>query len=150
MRILGLLAAVGLFGCGPKAAVCTATFSGNFADASTGSCPSLEPLGAGFLFRFEAQAPAVNSTLRGSIELAGPVPSTSSSQAAILDWSAVLTREPGCVTAAGKGAVPAGTFQLRLDVTEPPHGTLELTAYVHALPMADCGRGDVETLRLEF
>ena len=145
MRIL--FAMLVLSGCGPRPTVCTAAFSGNFADSSSGNCPVLEPVDGGTVLRFRADAPSVNSSLSGSIALGGTTPSTLSSQTATGDWSAVLTREPGCLYLLGRDAVPAGTFSLTLD---PPHGTLELHAYVHALPMADCGRGDVETIRFDF
>ena len=140
------LAVLVLCGCGPKPSVCTATFSGNFADFSTGGCPTRE----GTLLRVHADAPAVNSTLSAAIEL-GATASSLTSLTTTGDWSAVLTREPGCVYSAGRGAVPAGTFTLELlHSVEPLHGTLELRQFVHALPMADCGRGDLETVRFEF
>ena len=151
MRTWALAAVMVLGGCGPKPAACTATFSGNFSDSSSGSCPTFEPADGGWVFRFHADARAVNSALNGSIAFGpGPVPSSSSSQTAPSDWSALLTREPGCVYAAGRGAVPSGTFVLTLESGVPPHGTLELRQYVHSLPMADCGPGDVETIRFEF
>ena len=51
---------------------------------------------------------------------------------------------------AGRDVVPAGNFVLVLDAISPAHGTLSLTQAVHALPGANCGPGDLETVRLEF
>ena len=145
MRTPALIAVLWLSACGPASSVCSATFSGNFADSSTGSCPRLD----GTVLRFIAAAPTVSSTLTGSIDLGpGLRPSTLTSLTTPNDWSALLTREPGCVYTAGKGAVPPGTFFLTLDAEL--HGTLELNQTVHALPMADCGRGDLQTVRFEF
>ncbi len=131
-----------LVGCGPAAKECTTTFSGNFTDSSTGTCPTLDTV-----LRFSLPAPTINSAATGFIEVSSP---TLTSQSTPGDWSAVTTREPGCVYAAGRGAVPSGTFELKLTSTRPPHGTLEIVQYVHALTMTDCGRGDTETIRLEF
>lgn len=145
MRCAALFFAVVLGACGPAPTVCTAAFSGNFFDASSGACPTLD----GTTFRFRADAPAVNSALVAMIAL-GDVPASATSQTATGDWSAVLTREPGCVYTAGRGATPPGTYVLTLSSTVPLHGSLVLEQVVHALPMADCGRGDLETVRLQF
>ena len=127
-----------LAGCGPAPTVCTAVFSGNFSDSSSGACPTLD----GTTLRFRAEAPSVNSALAGMI--------ADVDRLGTGDWSAVLTREPGCVYTAGRDATPRGTYVLTLTSTAPLHGTLVLEQVVHALPMADCGRGDLETVRLAF
>ncbi len=138
-----------LAACGPAPStgpVCTATFAGNFSDFSRGACPI-----AAQAFEFTADAPSAGARLTGKIELgAGLVPSTFTSHSTTGAWSALMTREPGCVYSAGRDVVPAGSFRLVLTAISPAHGTLELTQYVHALPGANCGPGDVQTVRLEF
>lgn len=141
--------AIALAACGPSASTepkCTATFAGNFADYSEGACPSAKQD-----FEFTADAPSVSARLTGKIALGpGLVPTTFTSQSATGAWSALMTREPGCVYSAGRDVVPQGNFRLVLSSIAPAHGTLELTQYVHALPGADCGRGDVQTVTLAF
>lgn len=143
-----LAVALALAACGPPLAApkCTAVFTGNVSDASEGACPTVQQD-----FAFTAEAPSAQARLTGKIALgAGLVPSTFTSQGFGGEWSALMTREPGCVYAAGRDVVPTGSFRLVLTSISPAHGTLALTQYVHALPGADCGRGDVQTVRLEF
>jgi hypothetical protein len=73
----------------------------------------------------------------------------------ITDWSAIGVSTNGCGYGAGAEAVPVGSFTLNLtDVskTTPPtvHGTLDMTLYVHAPPMTDCGASETETVSLTF
>ena len=162
MRILVLTSAALLAGCGasPARKACTAEFTGNFADGSTGepTCASLEQADAGargWSLRFRAEAPTANTTLTGAIGLgAAPHAGTLTSQSSDEEWSARATREPGCIYSAGTRAVPRGSFILVLDpvdsVSGLVHGRLELHQIVHALQLTDCGAGDTETVQLEF
>ena len=146
----GLLLA--LVGCGTPTVECSAIFSGNFSDFSSGKpvCPKLQRAGPDWKLTFEVTAAVALTRLGAGIDLGpNPTPGTVSSQGAG-EWSATSTREPGCVYAAGTRAVPAGRFTLVLDSVDAPHGSLTLIQGVHALDGVDCGPGDQQRVDVEF
>jgi len=153
--LLVLLAACG-GSTGPQP--CSATFSGNFTDATQTltNCPRIshDSAGTGWLFHFKLASPAAQTTDEGTIELGPTAAPTSLSEGTGSSWSSAATREPGCVYSAGDEAVPTGSFNLTLTTVDTSKGEatgrLELRQFVHAQPMTDCGAGDEEVLTLEF
>jgi hypothetical protein len=97
--------------------------------------------------------------LKVSIDL-GASPSIGSFSAEnVTNWSftGLSTNGSNCAYSAGSEFVPTGSFTLNLtSVTTASggggvaHGTLTLTAYVHAPPATDCGVGDTEDIVFDF
>jgi hypothetical protein len=126
---------------------CTATFSGNFAESSTG--PANCPTG---MLTFSIPTHALGAPLDVKIELASPTAGAYSSET-VATWSARAVQLIGngiCLYSAGNAVVPQGSFTLELDSVDPAHGTLAITQYVLVYPETDCGDADTELVRIVF
>ncbi len=158
MRWLTMLAV--LAGCGdndaaPDSAVdafvqCSAQFSGNFAESSSAvaDCPTL----AGTALEFSVPIAQLQTMLAVTIALPAGVTGELTSET-VEDWSAVALQrigDGGCVYRAGATAVPEGSFTLRIDMAQPLHGSLAITASVLTFPNTECGGDDVENIDLKF
>jgi hypothetical protein len=171
---LGLALAGGAFGCSSSSTSCAVTFSGGVAESGSvaAGCGTLTLAGAdggatdgsaadagaptpsGYALALTASsAHVVNLDVNIGLG-AAPTVGTFSSDT-ITDWSAIGVAMNGCGYGAGTEAVPIGSFTLNVtDVskTTPPtvHGTLDMTLYVHAPPMTDCGASETESVSLTF
>jgi hypothetical protein len=163
---LGLALAGG--GCSSSSASCAVTFSGGIAESGSvaAGCGTLTKASAdggadagaatssGYALALTAMSANVTN-LDVNIGL-GDTPTVGMfSSDTITDWSAIGVAMNGCGYGAGTEAVPIGSFTLNLtDVSKdtPPtvHGTLDMTLYVHAPPMTDCGPSETETVNLTF
>jgi hypothetical protein len=132
---------------------CTADFSGNFAESSSGiaSCPVL----ARGDLQVDVPVATLDTSLAIAIELGTPSPGKYS-HLTVASWSANALQRIGsgaCAYSAGSAAVPSGSFELALAAIEPPatpHGTLALTLAVLTTPGTDCGDADTELVVLRF
>jgi hypothetical protein len=131
---------------------CSATFSGDFSEASRGGsdCATVSSTGELALAIYST---TLQSTLAIQIEL-GPTPAPGEYAPELTPaWSALVTSSvnSGCIYSAGSTAVPTGSFVLSLDAVAPAvHGTLALDAYVHALVLTTCGAQPTEHLAVVF
>ncbi len=168
---LGLL---GLTACSSSSsASCTAQLTGNTTESATlsSNCgvvtfsPATDDAGADagsasdtYVLNLSANTKDI-AQVKVSIDLGASPAVGSFSSENVASWSltAVSTNGESCVYSAGTESVPVGSFTLTLksvDVasggTGQAHGTLALTAYVHAPPNADCGAGDTEDIVFDF
>lgn len=148
-----LLALALIAGCGDDVHrdACTATFAGNFSDATSSHavCPTLSDS-----LDFAVDSRVLGAQAVISIALpADPAVGDYSSQT-LTSWHAVEARSLGngaCVYSAGDEVTPSGSFRLSLaEVAPVAHGTLAVTQYVHAIDSADCGAADIEMLEVTF
>jgi hypothetical protein len=138
----------------PDAAIavhtCAASFTGNFAEASTSesNCPTIHDT----TFALSLPSQRLGAPLAVSIEL-GVMPTAGIYvPETVASWTAravQLVGSGGCVYSAGTDVVPHGDFVLDLDATTR-HGTFTLTEYVLDIPGTDCGDNDTETVQLAF
>lgn len=128
---------------------CAATFSGNFAETSTGDgdCASLDADG---VLTFSIMSSTLAAPLAIEISIGPHIGAGAYSPALVDDWSALVTSsiDSGCVYSAGRDAVPNGSFALDLDASL--HGTLHIDQYLHALVLDDCGSVSTETVEVAF
>ena len=126
---------------------CTATFSGNFDESSTGPANC-----ATGMLTFSVPTHALGAPLDVKIDLPSPTAGSYSSET-VATWSARAVQLIGngiCLYSAGNAVVPQGSFTLELDSVDPPHGTLAITQYVLVYPETDCGDADTEMVRIAF
>ena len=152
--------AIALAGCtaapapAPDAAIvvhtCTASFTGNFAEASTSeaNCPTMTDT----TFALSLMTQALGAPIVITVDL-GAMPSVGTyTPETVPSWSARGVQPIGqgvCVYSAGTDVVPHGDFALELDATTR-HGTFTSTEYVLEFPTTDCGDNDTESLRVSF
>lgn len=174
---LSLLALVGCSSSSPAKASCTAEFGGNSSGsvnlpANCGvvrlasSSPDSTDAGpdsdagsvSGYTLNLIASTKDI-AQLKVSINLGASPAAGSFSSENVSTWSVtgISTDGSNCVYSAGPEFVPVGSFVLTLTSIEAPvsgsseaHGTLDLTAYVHAPPATTCGVGDVEEVVFDF
>ena len=155
-----LLVAVALAGCtaapapAPDATIvvdtCTATFTGNFSEASTSTanCPTIDDT----KFALSLSTKALGAPLVVSVDL-GAMPSAGTyTPETVASWSARAVQPIGqgeCIYSGGNDVVPHGGFTLELDATTR-HGMFTLTEYVLEFPDTDCGDGDTESVTVSF
>ncbi|HSZ81804.1 MAG TPA: hypothetical protein VLA14_05960 [Polyangia bacterium] len=171
---LGLALAGGAFGCSSSAASCAVTFSGGLSEtgsvatgcgtltltsadggtADGGAADAGTATSSGYALALTASsAHVVNLDINiglGDAPAVGVVSSDTTT-----DWSAIGVGMNGCGYGAGTEAVPVGSFTLSLtevSKSTPPavHGTLDMTLYVHAPPMTDCGPSETEAVHVTF
>jgi hypothetical protein len=139
--------------------VCTARFSGNFAEvAAADTCATVSTDGSGdtvldLAIPSVMLAPGVSTAFDLGIS---PTPGMFSSESVTL-WSARGVETVGtgaCVYNAGTTAVPPGYFAMTLDAIDPvaaaTHGSLSMTLWVLAYPGTNCGVDNTEQVELEF
>ncbi|HTA92146.1 MAG TPA: hypothetical protein VK745_21350 [Polyangiaceae bacterium] len=179
-HVIVALSLLGLVGCSsssPAKASCTAEFGGNssgsvnlpancgvisLATDSTGSTDAGADSDAGapsgYTLNLIASTQAI-AQLKVSINLGSSPAAGSFSSENVSSWSAtgISTDGSNCVYSAGPEFVPVGSFTLTLSSVDVPvsgsgeaHGTLDLTAYVHAPPATSCGIGNVEDVVFDF
>ena len=129
---------------------CTATFSGNFAERSSGDmdCPTL----SGGKLQFSLPSQALMTHLVITIEL-DVVDVGTYTQQTIALWNAAATKTIGpgaCYYVAGSESSPHGSFELDLGSVDPLHGHLVVQQAVLARAFTDCGDGNTETVDLTF
>ncbi|HEV7556960.1 MAG TPA: hypothetical protein VGO00_15950 [Kofleriaceae bacterium] len=155
-----VLLVIALAGCtaapaqAPDAAIvihtCTASFTGNFAEASTSesNCPTM----ADTTFALSLSTQALGAPLVITVDL-GAMPSVGTyTPETVTSWNARGIQPIGqgeCVYSAGNDVVPHGDFALELDATAR-HGTFTSTEYVLAFPETDCGDDDTESVQVAF
>jgi hypothetical protein len=159
-------------GCSSSSPTCAVTFAGGVAESGSvaAGCGTLTlaSADAGAADGGDAGAPqpsgyslALTANSKSVVNLdvnivLGDTPTVGMfSSDTITDWSAIGVAMNGCGYGAGTEAVPIGSFTLNLtDVSKdtPPavHGTLDMTLYVHAPPMTDCGPDQTEAVHLTF
>ena len=162
--LLALLAACGGGGHAhppdaPVDAGCTATFSGNFADSSSGpsDCPTLGAGSAATELDFTVASMQLESGLAIAIDL-GSAPAVGAySSETVSSWSATAMRDVKtgkCALNAGTDAAPQGAFQLSLSAFDPAggviHGTATVQEPVHAIQFAACGDDLTEVIEVAF
>jgi hypothetical protein len=155
---LGLLA---LTACGdnaqpradaPSAIACSATFTGNYSEQSSGPSDCATLSGDGSLV-LHIPVATLSATLDVSIALgASPTPGRMTSET-VSAWSASV--QARCTYGAGSSVVPPGNFELTLDALDPAassaHGTLAITQYLLQFPgIPYCGPYDTELVTLTF
>jgi len=155
LAVLAVLAACGDNDGAPDSSLdafvqCSAQFSGNFAEwsSTTADCPTL----TGTELGFSVPIAQLQTTLAVTIELPGAVTGELTSET-VENWSALALQrigDGGCVYRAGATAVPEGGFTLRIDVAQPLHGALAISASVLTLPNSECGGDDIENIALKF
>jgi len=160
MKMPSLLVAAALAGCtaapapAPDAAIvvdtCTATFTGNFSEASTSAsnCPTLDDT----TFAVSLSTQALGKPLVISVDL-GAMPSAGIyTPETVASWNARAVQPIGqgvCIYSAGNDVIPHGGFTLELDETTR-HGAFTSTEYVLAFPETDCGDNDTESVQVAF
>ncbi len=129
---------------------CTATFSGNFSETSTGDadCPTL----SGTKLQLSLPSQTLMTHLAIVLDL-GVVDTGSYSEQTIALWNAAATQTVGpgaCYYIAGSESSPHGSFQLALTSIAPLHGHLTILQYVLARAFTDCGGGNTENVDVTF
>lgn len=162
MTARAALAILALGACGDNAAprdagapdasdACTATFSGNFAEMSSGQlCATLAEDGT---LAVAVPSMTLSPPLKLTVDLGASPSRGHYSSDAVASWSARGVQAIGngvCVYNAGSQAVPTGELELDLEAIQPVHGTLQLTLYVLAFPGTDCGVADTESVVVRF
>jgi hypothetical protein len=141
----------------PQAALCKATFSGNFALAETlpANCAMVSDGSAGTMLAFDVVAQPIGSDFAIQFVLGSPAPGAFSSDT-VTQWSAtatqVLSGSSRCYYVAGATSTPTGTFTMTLDSIGAAiaHGQLMLELAVLQGAENDCGSDNVENLALTF
>ena len=156
---LGLGLVTGSAGCSSPSSDCAARFSGFVTEAGsvTSGCGALtaNPDGGAGAYALTLEAMSAHVVnLQVSVTL-GATPTTGTfSSDSIMSWSAIGLAGDGCGYGAGTEAVPTGSFTMnitKVDEAGPVvHGTLDMTLYVHAPPMTDCGPDETEDVRFTF
>ncbi len=142
------------------AARCTATFSGNFSETSSGGsdCPMVatDPASGDVTLAFDVPSTTLAAPLAIAFDLgATPAPGVYSPEI-VSDWTALVTSsvDSSCVYSAGSDAVPNGSFTLTLVSIDAgartAHGSLMLDEYLHAFVLTDCGPVPTEDVELVF
>ncbi len=176
-HVIVALSLLGLVACSsssPAKASCTAEFGGNSSGSvnlpancgvvslATGSTDAGVDSDAGSLSGYTLNLIASTQAiaqLKVSINLGSSPAAGSFSSENVGSWSAtgISTDGSNCVYSAGPEFVPVGSFTLTLSSVDVPvsgsgeaHGTLDLTAYVHAPPAVSCGIGNVEDIVFDF
>ncbi len=168
---LSLLGLVACSSSSPAKASCTAEFGGNSSGAvnlpancgvvrlatDAASDSDAGPV-SGYTLNLIASTKDI-AQLKVSIDLGASPAAGSFSSENVGSWSVtgISTDGSNCVYSAGPEFVPVGSFALTLTSVDAPasgsgeaHGTLDLTAYVHAPPATSCGVGDVEEVVFDF
>jgi hypothetical protein len=141
----------------PKAALCKATFSGNFALSETlpANCGMVSDGSAGTMLAFDVVAQPIGSDFAIQFVLGTPAPGAFSSDT-ITQWSAtatqVLSGSSRCYYVAGATSTPTGMFTMTLDAigSDVAHGDLMLELAVLQGAENDCGSDNLEDLALMF
>jgi hypothetical protein len=142
----------------PQAALCHATFTGNFALSETipANCGTVSNDSDGTMLAFDVAAQPIGSDFAIQFLLGGArAPGTFSSDT-ITQWSAtatqVLSGSSRCYYVAGATSTPPGTFTLTLDSinSNVAHGELSLELAVLQGAENDCGPDNLEDLALSF
>ena len=168
MPLAGLCLVAGASGCSSSSGDCTVTFAGDVAETGavasgcgTLSADTVDGGAAGYALKLRATSAHI-AALDVTIDLGASPSKGMRSSETVSDWSAVGlaagSNDAGssCGYGAGSDAVPTGSFTLTLtDVTDGAsgravHGTLDMTLYVHAPPMTDCGAVETETVTFTF
>jgi hypothetical protein len=158
---LGLAFASASSGCSSSSNGCSVSFSGFVSENGSVApgCGTLtqDPDGGatgGSILALSAMSAHI-ANLDVQIDLgATPGPGMFSSDT-IMNWSAIGVAGSGCGYGAGNQAVPTGSFTLKVtevskDASPVAHGTLDMTLYVHAPPMTDCGPDETEEVLFSF
>lgn len=130
--------------------LCTATWSGNFAEVTTSSTPCAS-IDSGLVV-LDAPAGRLPAPLTVAIQLAAAAAGSYSSED-VTTWSASASMTllgNTCIYEAGAMTTPHGDFTLMLTDAEAPHGTLDLDMVVLAGQLSVCGSPLTETLELAF
>jgi hypothetical protein len=139
------------------AALCHATFSGNFAESEVlpANCAALSAGSASTRLGFAVPSQLLGTVVAIQIELPDPAVTGSYSPGSVSSWSATATQAVGtsrCYYIAGAAAVPPGDFTLALDAVDETtaHGQLMLELAVLPGAENDCGSDNAEQLALAF
>jgi hypothetical protein len=135
---------------------CVVEFAGNLTDeASRSTCATVAADDAGgYTLSIDTSTSQI-ARVQMSIALgSAPTPGQSTNES-VTDWSAIaLESANACFFQAGATSVPNGSFTLDLTAFDAKastaHGTLTITAYVHAPPTTDCSYDDLETITIHF
>ncbi|HEY3801729.1 MAG TPA: hypothetical protein VGL61_03945 [Kofleriaceae bacterium] len=141
----------------PQAALCKATFSGNFSLSETlpANCGTVSDGSGGTTLAFDVAAPPIGSDVAIQFVLGSPAPDTYNSDT-VTQWSAtatqVLAGASRCYYVAGATSTPPGTFTLTLSAigSDTAHGQLSLELAVLQGAENDCGSDNFEDLALTF
>ncbi|HEY4238536.1 MAG TPA: hypothetical protein VGM88_01930 [Kofleriaceae bacterium] len=136
---------------------CTATFSGNFAEASTRvtNCAAVSTAATSTTLAFAIASDQIGATFAISVDLGRTPAAGDYSSDSVTSWSASALQDvamSSCLYSAGGSAVPSGSFALSLTslAATTAHGHIELQLYVLARPFTDCGDATTESLSIEF
>lgn len=140
-----------------QAALCKATFSGNFALSETlpANCGMISDGSDGTMLAFDVAAQPIGSDVAIQFGLGAREPGLFSSDT-ITQWSAaatqILSGSSRCYYVAGATSTPTGTFTMTLDAigSDAAHGQLMLELAVLQGAENDCGSDNLEDLALMF